>query len=150
MNPQGDNVGFFTCSATMGTPVFCFVLFVFLGPHLHHMEVPRLGVESELQLPAYTTAIATPDPSHVCDLHHSSQQCRILNPLSKARDQPTSSWILVRFFSTEPQRELLFLIFDACLGEYLPLVEYVWGAMRFMNLDIQGSSSFEKFSAIVT
>ena len=29
------------------------------------MEVLRLGVESELQLPAYTTATATPDPSHV-------------------------------------------------------------------------------------
>ena len=27
------------------------------------MEVPRLGVESELQLPAYTTATATLDPS---------------------------------------------------------------------------------------
>ena len=25
-------------------------LFVFLGPHLRNMEVPRLGVESELQL----------------------------------------------------------------------------------------------------
>ena len=32
------------------------------------MEVPRLGTELELQLPAYTTATATPDPSHVCDL----------------------------------------------------------------------------------
>ena len=32
-------------------------------------------------------SIATPDPSHVCDLHHSSRQCRILNPLSKARDR---------------------------------------------------------------
>ena len=27
-----------------------------------HMEVPRLGVESELPLLAYTTATATPDP----------------------------------------------------------------------------------------
>ena len=27
------------------------------------------------------------DPSHVCDLHHSSQQHQILNPLSKARDR---------------------------------------------------------------
>ena len=27
------------------------------------MEVPRLGVELELQPPAYTTAIATPDLS---------------------------------------------------------------------------------------
>ena len=24
------------------------------------------------------TATATPDPSHICDLHRSSQQCRIL------------------------------------------------------------------------
>ena len=49
------------------------------------MEVPRLGVELELQLPAYT--IAMPDSSHVCNLHHSFQQCRILNPLSEAWDQ---------------------------------------------------------------
>ena len=26
------------------------------------------------------------DPSHVCDLHHSSRQCQMLNPLSEARD----------------------------------------------------------------
>ena len=31
------------------------------------------------------------DPSHVCELHHSSQPCWILNPLSEARD-PT--WVL--------------------------------------------------------
>jgi len=53
------------------------------------MEVPRLGVESELQLPAYTTATAMLNLSHVCDLHHSLQLCQILNPLSKARDQTT-------------------------------------------------------------
>ena len=51
------------------------------------MEVPRLGVESELQPPVYTTATATQDPSHICDLHHSSQHSGILNLLSKARDQ---------------------------------------------------------------
>ena len=51
------------------------------------MEVPRLGVESELQLLAYTTATATRDPSRVLDLHHSSQKCRILNPLSEDRDR---------------------------------------------------------------
>ena len=26
------------------------------------------------------------DPSHVCNLHHSSRQCQILNSLSKAKD----------------------------------------------------------------
>ena len=58
----------------------------FLGPHLWHMEVPRLEVESELQLLAYATATATPDLSRNCDLHHSSQQCQIPGPLSEARD----------------------------------------------------------------
>ena len=38
-----------------------FFLF-FLGPHLRDMEVPRLGVELELHLLAYTTATAMPDP----------------------------------------------------------------------------------------
>ena len=51
------------------------------------MDVLRLGTESELQLPAYTTAPATPDLSHLCDLHRSSRQHRILNPRNKARDQ---------------------------------------------------------------
>ena len=50
------------------------------------MKIPRLGVEFELQLPAYTIATATWDPSCVCDLHHSSRQCQILNLLSQARD----------------------------------------------------------------
>ena len=70
------------------------------------MEVPRLGVQSELQLPAYTTATATPDLSHICNLHHSSQQCQIPNPLSEARDR-THILMDVRFISTEPQQELL-------------------------------------------
>ena len=51
------------------------------------MEVTKLGVELELKLPAYTTATAMLDPSHICDLCHSLLQCRILNPLSEAKDQ---------------------------------------------------------------
>jgi len=37
-------------------------------------------VKSELQLLAYTIAIATPDLSHICNLHHSWWQCQILHP----------------------------------------------------------------------
>ena len=52
------------------------------------MEVPRLGVELELELPACTTAIVTQDPSSICDRHCSSwQQCQIPNPLIEAGDQ---------------------------------------------------------------
>ena len=65
---------------------FIFSFFVFLGQHLQHMEVPRLGVEWLLQLLAYATEMQ--DLSHICDLHSSSGQCRIFNPLSEeARDQ---------------------------------------------------------------
>ena len=76
---------------------FFFVFLAFLGPYLWHMKVPRLGVQSELQPPAYTRATATSDLSLVCDLHHSSRQRWILNPLRKARNGihnlMVSSWI---------------------------------------------------------
>ena len=42
--------------------------------------------EWELQLLAYTIATAMRDPSHICNLHHSSRQCQITDPLNKARD----------------------------------------------------------------
>ena len=66
---------------------FSFFFFFFLGPHPRHMEVPRLGVELEVQLPAIATVTATWEPSHVNDLHHSSLQHWIPDPLSEARDQ---------------------------------------------------------------
>ena len=52
-------------------PLFILCVCVCLGPHLRYMEVSRLGIEWELQLPAYTTttAIATPDRSQVWELH---------------------------------------------------------------------------------
>ena len=66
---------------------FFFNFKFFLRWHLWHMEVPRPGVELELQLPAYATVTAMQDLSHVCNLHHSSRQHQILNPLSEARDR---------------------------------------------------------------
>ena len=72
---------------------FNFFSFSFLGSHLWHMEVLRLGVRSVPQLLAYIIAIATAtatatlDLNLICDLHHSSWQHRILNPLSRARVQ---------------------------------------------------------------
>ena len=64
-----------------------FFFFFFSGPHLRRVEVPRLGVESELQPPASATATTTWDPSCIWNLHHSSWQRQITNPLSEARDQ---------------------------------------------------------------
>ena len=62
---------------------FYFIYFIF---NLWHMEVSGVEVKSELQLLAYTIAIATPDLSCILDICCSLQECRILNLLSKARD----------------------------------------------------------------
>ena len=85
--------------------------FCFLGLHLQHVEVPRLGFELELQLPqpqpqqrgiqaesaTYTTA-----PGNTGSLTH----------WARPGIKPVSSWILVRFISTGPHWELL-------LSEYI-------------------------------
>ena len=94
---------------TAGTPeryflLFCLLIFVFLGMRPQHIEVPRLGVATELQLPAYARTTATPDLSHVCELQNSSQQHWILNPLSKARDWPCilmdTAWVHYHWATT--------------------------------------------------
>ena len=56
----GDLEG--ACSLLLSCEGVFVCLFV-LGPYLRHMEVPRVGVRSELQLSAYATARATPAAS---------------------------------------------------------------------------------------
>ena len=85
MKTSGLEVFFVGRFLTTNTISFSFFLFCFLGLHV---EVPGVGVKLELQLLAYTTATATQDLICICDLHCNSQQHWILNPLSKARDQP--------------------------------------------------------------
>ena len=50
------------------------------------MEVPRLGVKSELQLPTYATATATAMRAVSSIYTAAHGNAMILNPLSKARD----------------------------------------------------------------
>ena len=81
------------------------------------MEVLRLVVKSEL--PASTTAMATPDPSHICDLHHSLQQSWILNPLSRARDQicilMDTSWVCCHWATMGTPESMLLTSTSCCL-----------------------------------
>jgi len=98
--------------------LFFFSSFCFSRLHPPHVEVPRLGVESELQLPAYTRATATQDPSRVCNLHHSSQQRWIHNPLSKPRDGTRNLMVPGRthFCCTTtgtPPRQILFMLLQS-------------------------------------
>ena len=78
------------------------IAFFFYSRTCSIWKFPGKGSKSELQLwptprpqqhriqttsATYTVAIATWDPSCTCNLHHSLQQCQILNPLSEARDR---------------------------------------------------------------
>ena len=76
------------------------------------MEIPRLGVKSELQVPAYTTATAMRDPSYLSAYNTAHCNARLLTHGVRLGIEPASSWILVGFVSAEPQQELLYLCFD--------------------------------------
>ena len=76
-------------------------MFIFLlGLHLWHIEFPRLGVKSELQLQANAIATATPDLSWVWNLCHSWGNARSLTHWVRPRIELASSWILVRFLTS--------------------------------------------------
>ena len=86
---------------TEGPTPLCFLLFVFvlfvlvfLGLHPWHMEVPRLGVTSELQLLVYTTATAMWDPSRTYTTARSDAGSLIHG--ARPGVKPPSSRILVR------------------------------------------------------
>ena len=102
-----------------------FLFVFFLGPKVRHMDVPRLGVQSELQLLAYATAIAAQGPRHICDLHHSSQQSQSLDPLSKARDRThilrDISWILFHCTTIGNPRNSyqVYISLEGCTNVYL-------------------------------
>ena len=99
------------------------------------MEVPRLGGGSELQLPAYATATATPDPSFGCHLHPSSPQYWIHNPLSKARDR--TCILMVDSLTPEPQQEPPALLLNTGLFSYVSHI-FCLGLSQLSNAFSQG------------
>ena len=106
--------------------IFFFFFFCFLGPYPQHVEVPRLGVESDLQLPA-SHATATQDSSCDCDLHCSAWQRSILNHWVRPGISPLPSWLLVGFVTTEPQWELLFFNINKKYKNYeIPFIFFVF------------------------
>ena len=84
-----------------------FFFFFFLGPCMQHMEIPRLGVELDLQLLAYTTATATQAPSCTSVTYTTARgNTRYLTHWARPETVTPSSWMLVGFVTTEPQWKL--------------------------------------------
>ena len=86
-----------------------FFFFFFSGPpQLWHMEVPRLGVESDLQLLVYITATAMGGGFWAMSATYTTAHGnpRSLTHWVRPGIKPATSWILVGFITTEPQWEL--------------------------------------------
>ena len=105
------------------------------------MEVPRLGVESELQLLAYTIGTGMQDPSHIFDLHHSSQQCQIFNPLNETRDQTHNLMVpsQIRFHFTMTWSSHMFFFFLNILSFFFLFLATP------LHMEFQGRSSTIRF-----
>ena len=113
---------------------FCFVLVLVFClfravPYLWHMEVPRLGVKSELQLPAYTLAIAAWDQvtSETCTTTQGNTESLI--HWAKPRIKPAFSWILARFITAEPQQELPEISFEGTMVNWFEWLPY-WPTLK--------------------
>ena len=92
---------------------FFFFFFFFLGPYLEHTEVPRLRVELELQLLAYTIATAV-----TYTAAHSNT--RSLTHWERPGIQPVSSWIPVGFVTAGSWRKLPIYFISLSKNKFLP------------------------------
>ena len=92
--------------------IIFFFFFCFLGLHSWHMDVPKLGVELELQLLAYTTAMATSvtyTTAMATSVTYTTApgNAGSLTHWARTGIEPATSWFVVRFISTVPWWGLL-------------------------------------------
>ena len=107
------------------TSFFLFSFFSFLGLHLRHMEVPRLGglIRAGAASRRHSHSHSGSEPELRL---RPTWQGQILNLLSEARIEPTSSWILVRFITCQTQWELL--------KDFSFFLSFFFNSMNFINL----------------
>ena len=96
--PSNPKAAGFISALTLTEPfwyfiLFCFILFIYFGLFAFSRAALSAyggsqagGLIGVVAVGLRHSPTATWDPSPICNLHHSSRQCWILNPLGKARD----------------------------------------------------------------
>ena len=103
--------------------------------------IPRLGVEMELTLQAYTTAIATPEPSTSVTYTTAHYNARSLSYWTRPGIKPASSWILVGFLTHWATKGTLFYVFKIYfITLKYPIIRLITSSysrrmIYFINLD---------------
>ena len=82
------------------------LFFVFLEPYLQHMQIPRLGVPSELYPLAYTIATATADLSQSATYITAHGNTGSSTHGARPGTKPATPWLLGRSLSAVPLWEL--------------------------------------------
>ena len=104
------------------------------------MEVPRLGVKSELQLSAHATARAMPDSKCICSICCCLRQHWIFNLLNKTREQTPilmrTSWVLNPL---SHNRDSFFSVF---ISSFLNLVSVRLKRVCYIVFSLWGILSF--------
>ena len=83
-----------------------YLIFVFLGLHPWHMEVPRLGVQSDCS--CWPTPLPQQHEIQAKSATYTATHgnTRSLTHWARPGIEPTTSWFLVGFVSAVPRREL--------------------------------------------
>ena len=80
------------------TSLFYFILFYYFRAAPEAYGSSQASGQIGAVAVAYAAVTAMTDPSHICDLCCSLQQCQVLNPLRKATDQThilmDTGWVL--------------------------------------------------------
>ena len=107
-------------------------LFFFSGPHLWHVEVLRLWVKLELQLPQHSNARSELHMWHIPQLMYTTAhgKAESLTHWSRAGIELVSSWILVGFVTCWATTELLHFFSHIIFCHDFPLMPRAGAQMR--------------------
>ena len=130
-----------------------FILFyflLFLGPHLRHMEIPRLGFELELQLLAYATDTATLIQATSVTHTTAHGNAGSLTHWARPGTEPEFSWILVGFLKSWAMKGAHWSLWEEGFFLFLLLRNVGWGSQSLGGCELKTPLAARRLSLFLT